>query len=54
MSKSQFHTLLNEVPRVVEMYRGLLGLGALLMKMRTGESDDRMYQLLQVPERTLE
>lgn len=47
-------TLLNEVPRIREAHRGVLGLAAWLMKMRTGESDDRISILLEVPRRTLE
>ncbi|KAH9642646.1 hypothetical protein HF086_008259 [Spodoptera exigua] len=54
MGKQQFELLLYEMPRLIEMHRGILGLGALLMKMRTGDSDDRLSQLLMVPTRTLE
>lgn len=53
-SKQDFFTLLNEVPRIQEMHKGILGLGALLMKMRTGESDVRLSTLLDVPRSTLE
>lgn len=53
-SKEQFMSLLNEVPRIQEAHRGILGLAALLMKLRTGESDDRLSKLFDVPRRTLE
>ncbi|KAH9635586.1 hypothetical protein HF086_012255 [Spodoptera exigua] len=36
------------------MHKGLLGLAALLIKMRTGESDVRLSTLLDVPRSTLE
>ncbi|XP_072933637.1 uncharacterized protein [Epargyreus clarus] len=54
MNYQQFELLLYETPRLLETNRGILGLGALLMKMRTGDSDDRLSQLLMVPRRTLE
>ncbi|KAF9820224.1 hypothetical protein SFRURICE_010216 [Spodoptera frugiperda] len=52
-SKQDFFTLPNEVPRIQGMHKGLLGLAALLIKMRTGESDVRLSTLLDVPRSTL-
>ncbi|XP_047024539.1 uncharacterized protein LOC124633388 [Helicoverpa zea] len=53
-SKQDFFTLVSEVPRIQRMHKGLLGLAALLIKMRTGESDVRLSTLLDVPRSTLE
>lgn len=53
-SKQDFIALVNEVPRIQDTHRGILGLGTLLMKLRTGESDDRISKLIGVPRRTLE
>lgn len=52
-SKQDFFTLLNEVPRITEMYNGILGLAALLMKIKTNEADVRLSTLLDVPRSTL-
>ncbi|XP_041988982.1 uncharacterized protein LOC121740371 [Aricia agestis] len=53
-TKQQFNSLIEEVPRILEIRRGSLGLAALLLKMRTGDSDERISTLVQVPRRTLE
>ncbi|CAG4980978.1 unnamed protein product [Colias eurytheme] len=53
-SKQDFIALVNEVPRIQDTHRGILGLGTLLMKLRTGESDDRISKLIGVPRRTME
>ncbi|KAH9642810.1 hypothetical protein HF086_012304 [Spodoptera exigua] len=53
-SKQDFFSLVSEVPRIQRMHKGLLGLAALLIKMRTGESDVRLSTLLDVPRSTLE
>ncbi|XP_023940272.2 uncharacterized protein LOC112047391 [Bicyclus anynana] len=54
LSKEKFNILINEVPRIAELRKGSVGLASLLMKMRTGDSDERISTLVQVPRRTLE
>ncbi|CAK1603536.1 unnamed protein product [Parnassius mnemosyne] len=54
LTKEKFNSILEEVPRINETRKGCLGLAALLMKMRTGDSDERIATLVQVPRRTLE
>ncbi|KAF9424291.1 hypothetical protein HW555_000430 [Spodoptera exigua] len=54
LTKENFNILLEEVSRISLIKRGSLGLAALLLKMRTGDSDDRISTLLKVPRRTLE
>ncbi|CAK1602361.1 unnamed protein product [Parnassius mnemosyne] len=54
LTKEKFNSILEEVPRINETRKGCLGLAALLMKMRTGDSDVRIATLVQVPRRTLE
>ncbi|XP_045504504.1 uncharacterized protein LOC123701151 [Colias croceus] len=53
-TKQDFFTLLEEVPRIREMHKGMLALAAFLIKIRTGESDVRLSTLLDVPRSTLE
>lgn len=52
-SKQDFFILLDEVPRIKQSHKGILSLAALLIKMRTGESDVRLSTLLEVPRTTL-
>uniref|UniRef100_A0A2A4JAT5 Uncharacterized protein n=1 Tax=Heliothis virescens TaxID=7102 RepID=A0A2A4JAT5_HELVI len=53
-SKEKINTLLEETPRIQEIGGGRLGLVSLLMKMRTGDSDERIATLVQKPRRSLE
>lgn len=45
---------MGEVPRLVQIHRGSTALGPYLMKLRTGDSDERISSLLQIPRSTLE
>lgn len=54
LTKEKFNSLLDQVPRILQLQRGSLGLAALLLKMRTGDSDERISTLVKVPRRTLE
>ncbi|CAH2088964.1 unnamed protein product [Euphydryas editha] len=54
LTKAQYQQILSEVPRLSNKYRGSFALAAYLMKLRTGDSDERMSALLQVPRSTLE
>lgn len=47
LTKIKFNTLLQEVSRLSQIKRGSLGLAALLLKMRTGDSDERIATLVQ-------
>ncbi|KAL0809876.1 hypothetical protein ABMA28_011356 [Loxostege sticticalis] len=53
-TKNQFEQLLSEVPRLSNKHRGAFALAAYLLKLRTGDSDERIAALLQVPRSTLE
>lgn len=52
--KEQFLDILTNVPRLSNKPRGSSALAAYLMKLRTGDSDERIAALLQVPRSTLE
>lgn len=54
LTKAQYQQILSEVPRLSNKHRGSFALAAYLMKLRTGDSDERMSALLQVPRSTLE
>ncbi|KAH9636744.1 hypothetical protein HF086_007642 [Spodoptera exigua] len=54
LTKAQYQRILSEVPRLSNKHRGSFALAAYLMKLRTGDSDERMSALLQVPRSTLE
>ncbi|XP_045455076.1 uncharacterized protein LOC123664602 [Melitaea cinxia] len=54
LTKIKFNNLIEEVPRISELRKGCLGLAALLIKLRTGDSDERISSLVQIPRRTLE
>lgn len=54
ISKEQHQQILNETPTLRDMRRGSLVLTALLCKLRTGDSNERLSVLFQVPRRTLE
>ncbi|CAH2109210.1 unnamed protein product [Euphydryas editha] len=54
LTKAQYQQILLEVPRLSNKHRGSFALAAYLMKLRTGDSDERMSALLQVPRSTLE
>ncbi|XP_045778261.1 uncharacterized protein LOC123876146 isoform X1 [Maniola jurtina] len=53
LTKVQFNQLLNESPTLVRMSKGVTALAAYLMKLRTGDPDDRLATLLQIPRTTL-
>ncbi|KAL0879440.1 hypothetical protein ABMA27_003191 [Loxostege sticticalis] len=52
-NKTQFTQILNEVPQFQNLKRGSTTLAAYLIKLRTGDSDDRLSSLLQIPSTTL-
>lgn len=54
MSKSQFNSLMLEVPRLAQMHRSSTALAVYLMKLRTGDSNERISSLLKIPRSTLE
>ncbi|XP_075981959.1 uncharacterized protein LOC142980452 isoform X2 [Anticarsia gemmatalis] len=54
LNKAQFHQMFNEVPQLLEIPRASLALAAYLIKLRTGDSDERLSTLLKVSRRTLE
>ncbi|XP_047029464.1 uncharacterized protein LOC124637154 [Helicoverpa zea] len=54
ISKEQFRTLLAEVTRLSQMHRGSTALAALLLKLRNGDSNERIASLFQMPRSTLE
>lgn len=54
LNKTQFHEMLTEVPQLSGMPKGTLALAAYLMKLRTGDSNERLATLLKVSRRTLE
>lgn len=54
VSKEQFRTLLAEIPRLSQMHRGSTALAALLLKLRNGDSNERIASLFQIPRSTLE
>ncbi|RVE41315.1 hypothetical protein evm_014038 [Chilo suppressalis] len=54
LNKSNFIDLIRELPRILEIKRGILGAAALLIKMRTGDSDERLATLLDIPRSSLE
>ncbi|XP_022833905.1 uncharacterized protein LOC111361744 [Spodoptera litura] len=54
LNKTQFHQMFNEVPQLLEIPRASLALAAYLIKLRTGDSNERLSTLLAVSRRTLE
>ena len=54
MNKEQFNIILNEVPQLNQMRCGTVGLAAYLIKLRTGDSNERISSLLNIPRRTLD
>lgn len=52
-TKAEYDNLMTQVPRL-NSHKMKLGCNALLCKMRTGDSDERISQLFQMPRRTLE
>ncbi|KAH9632029.1 hypothetical protein HF086_007418 [Spodoptera exigua] len=54
VTKAQHQQILDRTPRLINMCRGSFALTALLCKLRTGDSGDRLSRLFQVPRRTLE
>lgn len=54
LNKTQFHEMFTEVPQLSGMPKGTLALAAYLMKLRTGDSNERLATLLKVSRRTLE
>ncbi|XP_023954035.2 uncharacterized protein LOC112057726 isoform X2 [Bicyclus anynana] len=53
-SKEKFKSILEEVPRISELRFGEMGLMALLIKSRTGDSNTKLATLMNKPRRTLE
>ncbi|RVE40334.1 hypothetical protein evm_015016 [Chilo suppressalis] len=53
-SKEQFNIILNEVPQFNQMKKGPTALAAYLLKLRTGDSNERISILFNIPRRTLE
>ncbi|XP_041973387.1 uncharacterized protein LOC121729065 [Aricia agestis] len=53
LSKEQFQQLYLEVPGMQAVHRNKLALAAYLMKLRTGDSDQRIATLLNIPRTTL-
>ncbi|KAF9408387.1 hypothetical protein HW555_011924, partial [Spodoptera exigua] len=49
MSKEDFRNILLETPRLANMHRGSTALAAFLMKLRNGDSGDRISLSFQVP-----
>lgn len=54
LTKDQFQSILNEVPRLCRKLSGRIGLTAYLMKLRTGDSNERISELFNIPKRTLD
>lgn len=54
MSKEDFRNILLETPRLANMHRSSTALAAFLMKLRNGDSGDRISSLFQIPRSTLE
>ncbi|XP_052742778.1 uncharacterized protein LOC112055836 [Bicyclus anynana] len=54
LNKTQFNQMFHEVPQLLEIPKASLALAAYLMKLRTGDSDERLSILLKVSRRTLE
>ncbi|RVE44543.1 hypothetical protein evm_010809 [Chilo suppressalis] len=54
IKKEEHQVILNETRRLGSMRRGSLALTILLCKLRTGDSNERLSVLFQIPRRTLE
>lgn len=54
LNKAQFNQMLAEVPQLLEMPKASLALAAFLMKLRTGDSNERLATLLKISRPTLE
>lgn len=53
LSKEQFGQLFLELPEIQNIRQNKVALGAYLVKLRTGDSDQRILTLLNVPRTTL-
>jgi len=53
-TKEQYERILNEVPQLLLKSSGPIGLTAYLMKLRTGDSNERISALFNIPKRTLD
>lgn len=53
LTKNQFRQLILDTPRIRNMHKGTLALAAYLVKLRTGDSDERISTLFNVPRTTL-
>ncbi|KAF9820228.1 hypothetical protein SFRURICE_010220, partial [Spodoptera frugiperda] len=53
-TKEQYQMILNEVPLLLLKSSGPIGLTAYLMKLRTGDSNERISALFNIPKRTLD
>lgn len=54
LSMEDILDIIKEVPRLATMHRGKTALAAYLIKLRTGDSDERISSLLNIPRSTLE
>lgn len=54
LTKAQFQQMFEEVPQLLEIPNSSRVLAASLMKLRTGDSNDRLASLFKVSRRTLE
>lgn len=54
ITKDQHQEILNDTQNLQQMHRGSFALTALLYKLRTGDSGDRLSSLFQTPRRTIE
>ncbi|XP_028165256.1 uncharacterized protein LOC114356347 [Ostrinia furnacalis] len=54
LNKAQFNQMFTEVPQLLEIPKATVALAAYLMKLRTGDSNERLATLLKVSRRTLE
>ncbi|XP_045781575.1 uncharacterized protein LOC123878448 [Maniola jurtina] len=53
LTKSQFRQLIFDVPSLRNMQKGSIALAAYLVKLRTGDSDERLATLFNMPRTTL-
>lgn len=54
LNKAQFQQMFTEIPQLLEVPNATVALAAYLMKLRTGDSNERLANLLKVSRRTLE
>ncbi|CAH2087291.1 unnamed protein product [Euphydryas editha] len=54
LNKAQFHQMCTEIPQLSEIPNATLALAAYLIKLRTGDSNERLATLLKVSRRIIE